>query len=47
MKENIEHRQDEVNREIDNTYEQLVRHKDEQKALDDELKALMEDRHRY
>ena len=47
MSENIEYRQEEVNREIDETYESLVRHEDEQKALDRELKALLEERHHY
>ena len=47
MKENIEYRQQEVNREIDQTFEQLVKHKEEQKALDAELKALQEERSHY
>lgn len=47
MKENIEHHQHEVNREIDQTYEELVRHKDEQKALDAELKSLLAERSHF
>lgn len=47
MKENIENRQQEVNREIDQTYEELVKRKDEQKALDDELNALMAERNHF
>jgi outer membrane biosynthesis protein TonB len=47
VNENIEYRQDEVNREIDDTYQSLVKNKDEQKALDDELKTLLAERHQY
>ena len=47
MSENIEYRQEEVNREIDETYQSLVKRKDEQKALDRELKELMAKRHHY
>ena len=47
MKENIEYRQKEVNQEIDQSYQSLVMHKDEQKALDDELKTLLAERHHY
>jgi TonB family protein len=47
VKENIENRQQEVNREIDQTYEELVKRKDEQKALDDELNALMAERNHF
>jgi outer membrane biosynthesis protein TonB len=47
VNENIEYRQEEVNREIDETYESLVRHEEEQKALDHELKALLTERHHY
>lgn len=47
MDENIKYRQDEVSREIDDTYEALVNHQDEQKALDRELQQLLEGRQRY
>lgn len=47
MAENIKQRQEQVNREIDQTYQELVKSKDRQKALDDELKALETDRRRY
>ena len=47
MKENITHRQHEVNREIDQTYEELVEHKNRQKSLDDELQALQAERSHY
>lgn len=47
MKENISQRREEVSREIDQTYEALVKHKDEQKALDAELNSLLEERSRY
>lgn len=47
MSENISHRQEEVNHEIDHTYESLVRHKDEQKALDAELQSLIAERDHY
>jgi len=47
VSENIKYRQEEVNREIDETYETLVRHEEGQKALDRELKALLEERHHY
>jgi len=47
VSENIEHRQEEVNREIDDTYVALVKHEDEQKTLDKELNTLLEERNRY
>ncbi len=47
MNENIKQRQDQVNREIDQTYQQLVQSKDKQKALDDELKSLEAERRHY
>ena len=47
MDENIKYRQDEVNREIDDTYEALVNQQEEQKALDRELEQLLQDRQRY
>ncbi len=47
MSENIKYRQEEVNREIDDTYAALVNHQDEHKALDKELQQLLEDRQRY
>ena len=47
MNENIEYRQEEVNREIDDTYAALVNHQEDQKALDKELQQLLEDRQRY
>ena len=47
MKENITQRQEQVNREIDETYQQLAKNKDQHKALDKELNALMAERHHY
>ncbi len=47
MSENIKQRQQQVNQEIDQTYETLVKRKGELKALDDELQALLETRHHY
>ena len=47
MKENIKQRQQQVNREIDETYQQLADKQDRQKALDTELQALLEERHHY
>ena len=47
VKENIDHRKEEVNQEIDQTYQQLARHQDEQKALDAELQALLAERSHY
>ena len=47
MKENIEHRQVEVNQEIDQTYQHLASHQDKQKALDAKLQALMAERSHY
>ncbi len=47
MSENITHRQQEINREIDQTYETLVRNEDEQKAIGDELNILLEQRNHY
>ena len=47
MSENIKQRQQQVNQEIDQTYEALVKRKGEQKTLDDELQALLATRHHY
>ena len=47
MKENIEHNREEVNQEIGQTYDQLARHQDRQKALDAELQALLAERSHY
>jgi len=47
VSENIEYRQEEVSREIDETYGALVDHQEEQKALDKELQQLLQDRQRY
>ena len=47
MSDNIVQRQQQVNQEIDQTYQELVRNKDEQKALDDEINALLEQQRHY
>jgi outer membrane biosynthesis protein TonB len=47
VNENIKQRQDQVNRQIDQTYQELVKSKDRQKALDDELKSLEAERRQY
>ncbi|UCB54822.1 MAG: TonB family protein [Thiotrichales bacterium] len=47
MKENITQRQEQVNREIDETYQELAKNKDQHKALDKELNALVAERHHY
>ena len=43
----IDKRRQQVNREIDETYDKLVKIEDEQKALDVELKALLAERQRF
>ena len=47
MNENITQRQQQVNHEIDETFEAIVRQKDAQKVLDDELQALLDERRHY
>jgi len=47
VSENIKHLQQEVNREIDDTYVDLARQQDTQKALNNELEDLLEERHHY
>ena len=47
MKENITQRQQQVTRQIDETYQALAEKKDRQKALEDELQAVLAERHRY
>lgn len=47
MSKSIQDRQNDVNRKIDETYEQLVKLKDEQKALSKKIKTLQEKRPHY
>jgi outer membrane biosynthesis protein TonB len=44
---NINERQEDINRKIDETYEELVKKEDEKKAVDDELNALLAERQQY
>ncbi len=47
MSKSIKERQQEVNRKIGQTYDELVALEDQQKALEEELKSLLKDRQRF